>query len=201
MKLYHATQSRSVRPRWLLEEIGVPYDVVTLDIGSGETKRPEYLKINPNGTVPTLVDGDVVVYESAAICQYLADKYPEKRLAPAVGTPARALYYQWIHYAMCGLEPPAVAIFMHTIRLPEAERIPQIVEGARPALAAAVGVVDGALAGRDYMLGNEFTAADVMIGSTLGWARMMGAIGSERKTTAAYLDRLMARPAWQRAMA
>ena len=90
---------------------------------------------------------------------------------------------------------------MHTIRLPEAERIPQIVEGARPALAAAVGVVDGALAGRDYMLGNEFTAADVMIGSTLGWARMMGAIGSERKATAAYLDRLMARPAWQRATA
>jgi glutathione S-transferase len=201
MKLYHATQSRSVRPRWLLEEIGAPYELVTLELGSGETKRPEYLKINPNGTVPTLVDGDVVVYESAAICQYLADKYPEKRLAPAVGTPARALYYQWIHYAMSGLEPPAVSIFMHTIRLPEAERIPQIVEGARQALAAAVGVVDGALAGRDYMLGNEFTAADVMIGSTLGWARMMGAIGSERKATAAYLDRLMARPAWQRATA
>ena len=119
MKLYHAPQSRSVRPRWLLEEIGVPYDLVRMNLQAGDTKRPEYLKINPNGAVPALQDGDLCLFESAAICLYLTDKFPEKRLAPPVGTPARGLYYQWVQYAMNGLEPPAVDIFAHTMMRPE----------------------------------------------------------------------------------
>ncbi len=199
LKLYHSTQSRSVRPRWLLEEIGAPYEVVRLNLEAGDTKRPEYLAINPNGTVPTLVDGDLVVYESAAICQYLADKFPEKRLAPPAGTPARGLYYQWIHYAMCALEPPLVTIFMHTIRRPEAERIPSLVTEARAQVGTALGVVDRALAGRQYMLGDEFSVADVMIGSTLTWAHMMGLIAADQGGLGGYVARLAQRPALQRA--
>jgi glutathione S-transferase len=127
LTLYHAAQSRSVRPRWLLEELGVPYEVKRLSLSAGEHKKPEYLKLNPNGQVPTLVDGDLALFESGAICQYLTDKFPEKGFAPPVGTPDRGRYYQWIHYAMSGIEPPAVTIFMHTIMKPEAERLPQLV--------------------------------------------------------------------------
>jgi glutathione S-transferase len=199
--LYHAPQSRSGRPRWLLEEIGVPYEVKRLNLQAGEQKAPEYLKLNPNGAVPTLVDDDTVLFESAAICQYLADKFPEKNLAPKVGTPERGKYYQWVHYAMSGLEPPAVTIFLHTVFLPEAERIPQLIDGARQQITAAVQVLDDALAGREWILGSQFSAADVMIGSTLMWCQMMGMVDPSKQNVAAYLGRCMARPAVQRANA
>lgn len=200
MKLYHSPQSRSIRPRWMLEEIGAPYEVVTLNLQAGDQKKPEYLKLNPNGAVPTLVDGDLVLFESAAICQYLADKFPDKKLAPAVGTAARGLYYQWIHYAMSAIEPPAITIFMHTMMKPESERLPVLVTEARAQLGAAMKVLDAAVAGREYLLGSQFSAADVMVGSTLAWCQMMGAIGSDVPNVAAYLGRLNARPAAQRAL-
>ena len=199
--LYHSAQSRSARPRWMLEEIGCPYELKRISIADGEQKKPEYLKLNPNGTVPTLVDGDLVVWESAAIVQYLGDKFPEKKLAPAVGTPARAKYYQWIHYAMSGLEPPAVAIFLNTVLRPEAERIPQVVPEARTQLAAAVGVVNGALAGKNFILGSEFSGADVMVGSTIAWAQMMGLVGADHGNVGTYLARLAERPAFGRSQA
>jgi len=89
MKLYYSPQTRAGRPRWLLEEIGAPYEIASLDLKKGEHKQPEYMKIHPHGAVPALIDGDLALFESAAICMYLADKYPEKKLAPALGTPAR----------------------------------------------------------------------------------------------------------------
>ncbi|HEV7734200.1 MAG TPA: glutathione S-transferase family protein [Candidatus Binatia bacterium] len=199
--LYHSAQSRSGRPRWMLEEIGVPYEITRVNLQSGDQKKPEYLKLNPNGTVPTLVDGDTVLWESGAIVQYLADRFPEKKLAPAVGTPERGRYYQWVHYAMSGLEPPAVTIFMHSVQLPESERLPQLVTTARTQLEGAVKVVDDALAGRDWILGQQFSAADVMVGSTLVWCQMMGLVGSDRPNVAAYLARCAERPALQRANA
>lgn len=199
--LYHSAQSRSVRPRWMLEEIGAPHEIKRVNLQAGEQKNPAYLKLNPNGSVPTLVDGDLVLFESAAICQYLADKYPERKLAPPVGTPARARYYQWIHYGMSAIEPPAVTIFAHTMMRPEEKRVPLLVEEARPALSAAVRVVDGALAGREFLCGDGFTTADVIVGSTLAWCRMMGIVGGDVPNAAAYLDRLMARPACQKAFA
>jgi glutathione S-transferase len=201
LTLYHSPQSRSIRPRWLLEELGVPYEVKPISLADGDQKKPDYLKLNPNGAVPTLVDGDLVLWESAAICQYLADKFPEKRLAPPVGTPERGKYYQWMHYAMCGIEPPAVTIFLHSMRLPEAERIPKLVDDARQQLAAAITVVDDALAGREWILGSQFTAADVMVGSTLAWCQMMGSMGDKSPNATAYLGRCTARPAFQRASA
>ena len=201
LTLYHSPQSRSIRPRWLLEEIGAPYEVKTLSLPDGDQKKPDYLKLNPNGAVPTLVDGDLVLWESAAICQYLADKFPDKRLAPPVGTPERGKYYQWIHYAMSGLEPAAVTIFQHTIQRPEADRVPALVNEAKQQLAAAVKVVDSAVAGREWILGSQFTAADVMVGSTLAWCQLMGMLGDQSPNAAAYLSRCAARPAFQRASA
>jgi glutathione S-transferase len=201
LTLYHSPQSRSIRPRWLIEELGVPCEVKLVSLAAGDQKKPEYLKLNPNGAVPTLVDGDLVLWESAAICQYLADKYPEKRLAPAVGTPERGKYYQWIHYAMSGIEPPAVTVFLHTIRLPEAERIPALVDAAKAELGRVTTIVDDALAGREWMLGSQFSAADVMVGSGLVWCQMLGLIGDQYANVPGYLARCAARPALQRASA
>jgi glutathione S-transferase len=201
LTLYHSPQSRSIRPRWLIEELGIPYEVKPVNLAAGDQKKPEYVKLNPNGAVPTLVDGDLVLWESAAICQYLADKHPEKHLAPAVGTPERGKYYQWIQYAMSGLEPPAVTLFMHTIQLPEAERVPALVDTAKAQLAHSLKVVDDALAGREWILGSQFSAADVMVGSTLVWCQMMGLIGDQYANLAGYLARCSARPALQRASA
>ena len=199
--LYHSAQSRSVRPRWLLEELGIPYEIVRLNLQAGEQKTPAYLRINPNGAVPALVDGEVTLFESAAICEYLADKFPEKKLAPPVGTAARGYYYQWIHFAMSTIEPPLLTIFMHTVMRPEAERRPELVPPARESLKAALAVLDQALAGRTFLVGDELTTADVMVASTLAWAQMLGLLDATTPATAAYIGRLMGRPAFQRAMA
>jgi glutathione S-transferase len=199
--LYYSPQSRAIRPRWMLEEIGAPYQLERLNLQAGDQKRPAYLKINPNGTVPAIVDGDLVLFESAAICQYLADKHPEARLAPSLGSPDRARYYQWIHFAMSGLEPPAVNVFLHTMGKPEADRLPAVVEESRRQLAAALRVTEAAVAGRSFIVGDRLTTADVMIGSTLAWAQMMGLIGADLPATTAYLTGLGARPAFQRTMA
>ena len=201
LTLYHSAQSRSVRPRWLLEELGAPYQLVRLDLQAGEQRKPEYLKINPNGAVPALVDGDVNLFESAAICEYLADKFPEKRFAPPVGTAARGYYYQWIHFAMSTIEPPLLTIFLHTVMKPEGERMPELVPPARESLKASLAVLDQALAGRTFLVGDDLTAADIMVASTLAWAQMLGLLDATTPATAAYIGRLMGRPAFQRAMA
>ena len=199
--LYHSGQSRSIRPRWLLEEIGAPYELVTLNLQAGDQKKPEFLKINPNGAVPALVDGDVKLFESGAICQYLADKYPDKRLSPPINTPARGYYYQWIHFAMSTIEPPLLTLFLHTVMHAEADRIPQLVAPAREQLKNALNVLEHALAGRTFLVGDNLTAADVMVASTLAWAQMIGLLDASLPNTAAYLGRCMGRPAFQRAMA
>ena len=201
LTLYHAAQSRSIRPRWVLEELGVPYRVVRIDLAAQDHKKPEYLRVNPNGTVPTLVDDDVAIFESAAICQYLADKFPDKHLAPPLGSPERGLYYQWNHYAMAALEQPIIVIFQHTVNLPEAERIPRVAASARQALAPVLDVLERTLAGREFILGEQLTVADVMVGSTLWWGQMMSLLGEARSNTGAYVQRLGARPAFQRASA
>ncbi|MCK6555928.1 glutathione S-transferase family protein [Candidatus Binatia bacterium] len=198
MKLYHARQSRSIRPRWLLEEIGVPYELVTLDMSKQEHKAPDYLKIHPHGALPALVDGDLALIESAAICAYLADKYPEKRLAPPVGSPVRGPYYQWIVYTIATMEPPLIDVFMNTVRLPEAERSPAKVEAGRVAWKKVAEVLSGALQGKQYLLGNEFSTADVMVGSTLAWGQFLGLLEGF-PVLQEYVGRLASRPAFVRA--
>lgn len=198
MKLYFSPQTRAGRPRWLLEEIGAPYELARIDLQKGEHKKPEYLKIHPHGAVPALIDGDLALFESAAICMYLADKFPEKKLAPELGTPARGLYYQWMVYSMATLEPPVLEIFLNTMMLPEAERSAAAVEKGKKRFTEVAGVLASALAGRSFLLGEQFSAADVMVGSTLAWASMMGLLG-DQPALQAYVKRLTERPAFQRA--
>jgi glutathione S-transferase len=196
MKLYYAPQTRAGRCRWMLEEIGAPHELVRLDLSKGEHKAPAYLKIHPHGAVPALVDGDLAMFESAAICAYLADKFPDARLAPPVGTPARGLYYQWMFYSMATLEPPVVQVFMHTVMLPEAERSAAAVEGGRSRFKEVARVLEQALAGKTYILGEQLSGADVMIGGTLVWSkRLLGGYPNLE----AYAARLAERPAFARA--
>src|SRR5512147_361256 len=118
MKLYYIATTRAVRPRWLLEEMGVPYELIYVTMAM--TQQPEYRQLHPHGKVPVLVDGDVTIFESAAICAYLADKYPEKGLALLPGTSARGYYYQWLFYASLTLEPPVEQFMFHVLpNLPE----------------------------------------------------------------------------------
>src|SRR5262245_23431226 len=119
-----------MRPRWLLEELGVPYELVRLDPSKGETRQDPYKKVNPLGHVPALDDDGTVITESAAIIMHLADRFPEKGLAPKPGTPERGLYYRWIVYAMVTMEAQVAAV-SDQARLPEDKRLPQVVEKAR----------------------------------------------------------------------
>jgi len=200
MKLYYCPMTRATRPRWLLEEIGSPYELVRVDLGKGEQKRPEYQKIHPHGRVPALVDGDVTLFESSAICMYLADKFPEKKLAPAPGTPARGLYYQWMVYSLATAEPPVLKVFMNTVRRPEPERNPAEAEAGRTEFREVAALLTRVLDGRPFLLGEQFSAADVMVGSIVGWARGLKLV-EDYPTLKDYSRRLVERPAYKRATA
>lgn len=195
--LYHAPQSRSTRPKWLLEEAGADYEIVRLDMSKQEHKSAEHLRRHPHGQVPVLVDGDLALIESAAICLYLADKFPQAKLAPPVGSPERGRYYQWMVYSIATLETPVVDIFLHTVSLPEAQRSAEKVAAARTQFAGVAKVLSEALGTHPYMLGADFSAADVMIGSTLAWGSFLGLLDGN-PVLAGYVERLTQRPAFQR---
>jgi glutathione S-transferase len=200
MKLYYAPRSRSARPRWMLEEIGAPYDLVRLDLAKGEQKKPEYLKIHPHGAVPALSDGEVTLFESAAICAYLADKFPDKHLAPPLGSPARGYYYQWLIYSMATAEPGVLKVFLNTVMLPEAKRSVAAADEGRAQWAAVARVLESALEGKSFLLGEQFSAVDVMIGSIAGWASSMKLLEGFPQLQK-YVARLTSRPAFRRANA
>lgn len=199
MKLYYVPKTRAWRPRWMLEELGVPYELARLDASKGETRSPEHLARQPLGHVPALEDGEVRMFESAAICLYLAEKYPEKGLVPPAATPGRAATYQWLFYAMTELEPPCSALSAER-KKPEGERSSAAVEGARARFRKAAAALEPVLARGPFLLGADLTVADVVVGAVLAWGRSYGALEGLRAAEA-YLDRLKERPAWKRALA
>jgi glutathione S-transferase len=199
MKLYYVPRTRSGRPRWLLEELGVPFELQRLDPKAGDNKKPEYLKVHPLGHVPAFEDDGMHMIESAAICAYLADKYPEKKMAPPHGSTDRGKYYQWLFFGMATLEPPIANFANHTRMWPEERRIKQVADDAVKRLGEILPVLSEALGEKDYLLG-DFTAADVIIGGNLIWAFMIKMMPFDARLTK-YVERLMARPAWKKATA
>lgn len=193
MQLYFTPRTRATRPRWMLEELGVPYELIRVDLAAKENRRPEYLRIHPLGQVPALVDGDVTVFESTAICMYLADRYPEKGLAPPPSSRLRAPYYQWLLFCPSALEPAISQFSQHSGALPEEVR-----EKARMKFVDAAAVLAGALGAGPYLLGERFSTADVIVGSNLNWARRVALLEGEG-VLQEYLARLLARPAAVRA--
>jgi len=199
--LYHSPRSRSVRVFWLLEELGLPYELKTVAFTPESLKGPEHLKVHPLGKVPALQDDGLTMFESGAIVEYLLEKYGKGRLAPAPGTTARGLFLQWVHFGEATALPPLSDIVQHSLLRPEAERIPAVAADGVARMQGVLDVIDKALAGKQYLLGDEFTAADIMVGYALYLAKMLGLLSDKRPNLIAYMDRLEKRPAFQKATA
>ena len=194
MRLFFNKHTRATRPRWLLEETGLACEIVNVDLAAGEHKRPEFLAVHPLGKVPALRDGDTTIMESGAITLYLADR---TALAPAPNTPARAVYYQWAFYAVTQLETP-VGRYFQEYRKPEAERDASVLAAARAEFETMCAPLAQALAGRSWLVEDAFTAADVLVGSILAWARALGVLPADAALQA-YVERCVERPAFKRA--
>lgn len=197
LKLYHAPRTRSLRIVWLLEELGLPYEVVPA--GFQPPARP-FSQQTPTGKFPTLEDGELTMFESGAIAEYIVERYGDGRLAPRVGTPARGAYLQWMHFAE-GAFVPFGNLAWHMLFKHDAEEIPGAMADYREWARAALEVLERALAGKAYLLGDEFSAADVMMGYTVVCVRWFGMLGAEYPNLNAYMDRLEARPAFRTALA
>lgn len=194
MKLYTNPRSRGVRVHWTLEELGVPHELQILDMQKGEHRQPEYLKVHPLGQVPALEDNGQTMIESGAICVYLAEKYPEKKLGPE-DQPME--YFQWCFYCFGSLEPPLMQVLMHTQWLPEEQRVASVAETGQVALKKAMTYLEKHMQGREYLLGSRFSVADILTGGTLQWSSMMLPL-TDYPNLKAYVERLNKRPAFQR---
>lgn len=200
MKIYYAPNTRAVRIVWLCEELGLSYELEPFTLGDPRMRAPEYLQVHPMGRVPVLEDGEIRIFESGAIVEYVLAKYGDGRLVPDQSTPAFADYLQWLHYAEGMLMPPVNTLVVETIILPEDKRNQVNVDRATKLLTRMLGAVDKALAGRDYLAG-DFSGADIMTGHASIVASRLGADISDKPNLAAYIDRLKARPALQKAFA
>jgi glutathione S-transferase len=198
IKVYGISQSRALRPLWVLEELGLPYELVKTNFATGDTRKPEYLKINPNGHVPALVDGDLTLWESLAINLYLADKYGKGKLAPA-SERDRALTLQWSFWAMTECEPHLLVRLLHSAGVP-AYKDEARARAAEEALQAPLRVLDAHLEGRDYLLGSQFGIADLNVAGVLLWSKPGKVDLSKYPRAGAWLGRCTARPALKAAM-
>lgn len=194
LTLYHAAPSRSSIVRWMLEEIGEPYEIQLLSLSKGENRAPDYLAVNPMGKVPALRHGDAVITEAAAICAYLADEFPRAKLSVPLGDARRGPYLKWLFFGPSCIEPAMMD-----------RAFPRKEEARRAALGygdfdTVIKVVADAVARGPYILGEQFTAADVVIGSTLRFGMLFKLLPEQPEFTA-YTGRLAQRPALQRAEA
>ncbi len=199
MKVYFAPQSRAVRTVWLLEEIGLSYELERFQLGQKEMRAPEYTSINPNGRVPTLVDGDVTISESTAIAQYLAAKYAPA-LAPDHKLENFAQYLQWLHYAEGMIMPPINNYVVETILLPPERRNEEIATRSLKLLNRTLGAAELHMQDREFLAG-DFTIADTITGHAIIMSRRLGANFEALPNLSNYADNLEARPAFKAAEA
>jgi len=196
--LYHSPFTRSHLIRFALEELGLVHELRRIDVSKGEHKAPDYLAINPLGQLPALRDGDVTLREAAAIALHLADRAPERGLAPALGSKERAPYYQWIVFSMATEMLALSKIALHTQVLPEALRVEAIAQAGRAEWLEVARTLQLALRGKAYLLGDAFSMADVLVGGCLWLADFLGVL-SAHPELCGYYARVRDRPAFQRA--
>jgi glutathione S-transferase len=192
MKLYEFGPTRAIRVRWTLQELGVDFESIHVDLLAGEHRRPEFLKINPAGKLPVLIDGDFVLTESVAIVLYLGEKYPEKGLLPA-GIEARAQVTRWLLFAATELEQPLWRISRHTSLYPEEERLPKDVRLAGRDFQEMAAVLEKHMQGRQFVAADRVTVADFVIAYTLDWGNEAKLLGDFPQLVA-YMERMYARP-------
>jgi glutathione S-transferase len=188
---YHNPMSRGRIAHWMLEESGAPYEIKVVDFEKMEHKSKDYLAINPMGKIPAIVHRGTVITESAAICAYLADAFPAAGLAPALEDPKRGTYCRWLFFGAGCVEP---AILDHMFSRPPPSRPAALGYGN---YADTVNTLEQAITPGPFVLGERFSAADVYLGSAIGWGLMTKAL-EPRPAFGAYLERLSARPAYKR---
>ena len=197
LKLYHNPRSRAAIARWMLEEVGAEYDLVPVDFEAGDSASPKFRALNPMGKIPVLVLADgTAVSETPAILAHLADLYPNAGLAPAIGSSERGSYYRWLFFGGGCFEPALTMELM--------------VKPSEPLPAGSIGwgsfdrvidTLETTLSQKEVLVGTTVTAADIYIGAQLNWARMFGAPRiADSPVISAYLERMIARPAYGRAM-
>jgi glutathione S-transferase len=191
MKLYWAPQSRAFRALWMLEEAGCPYERVLIDIRKGAQSSPEFRAINPMMKVPALTDGEAVVAECGAICAYVAERVPEAKLAPPLGDPDRGRYLRWLFFSGGCIEPA------YTQKLTKLELSKS--SAGWGSFDLVMDVLDKTLAERPWILGERFSAADVLIGADLNYGVNVFKLIEPRPAFAAYITRCTTRPAFRRA--
>jgi glutathione S-transferase len=196
MKLYGTPLSRAMRSIWAAEEVGVDYEFIPTSF-TEESKTPEYLAINPNGRIPALVDGDLVLFESMAINLYLAKTYGGKLYPSDPHDEARAL--QWTIWGMTELEPHLIPMVVHKMFLPEDERDPKVISDAEAAVERPLAVLDAHVSDREYLLGGDFTVADLNVAGALSAADFARFDISKWENAARWMSRCTGRPSFARA--
>lgn len=200
MKLYFAPRTRAVRARWLLEELELPYELVKIDLAAQEHRTPEFLALSPFGELPVLADGKTVLSQSPAILLHLADKVPETKLSPPLGTPERAAYYHWLLFAETIADPVLMEFHRHAL-LPDTEKAhhASAMTPHRARLEEVLEVVDRRITGRENIAGYDFTAADLALTSVLHIGTRLELLG-EYPRVVEYVHRHSKRNAVLRAM-
>ena len=192
MKLYEFAPTRSIRVRWTLQELGVDFEAIPVNLAAGEHRRPEFLAINPAGKLPVLVDRDIVLTESVAIALYLAEKYRDRGFLP-IDVCERAEVYRWCLFAATELEQPLWRIAKHTVIFPEEQRIPADVALAEREFQPMAIVLDRHMEGREFVVGQSATVADFVTAYTLDWANERNLL-DEMPNLRAYMERMYDRP-------
>jgi glutathione S-transferase len=192
MQLYEFAPTRSIRVRWMLQELGVDFEAITVNLAAGEHRHPAFLKINPAGRVPVLVDDDLVLTESVAIVLYLAEKYSYKGLLPT-DIKQRSQVYRWLLFTATELEQPLWRISRHTALYPEHLRLPAEVALARQDFTDMVAVLEEHMQESKFIVGNTVTVADFMCAYTLDWANEVGLLDGCAQLRR-YMEQMYARP-------
>ncbi|MGY3804453.1 glutathione S-transferase family protein [Pigmentibacter ruber] len=192
LELYGIGSSRWVKCYWMLKEIGVDFKEYLTDPREAH-KDPDILEMNPFGKIPILKDGSFFLYESTAILNYLGEKFPESKLIPLSGSNDRAYYDQWMSFCLSELETPLWRILKHSIILPENKRIHADTEYAKEEFNSIVKILEKEIGDKQYLVGNHFTAVDISMAYTLGWAQFLGLL-EDYGNCSRYRNSLIARP-------
>jgi glutathione S-transferase len=196
LQLYGNLRSRAMRCMWMLEEVGQPYQLIEKTTRADDLQSAEYLRLNPNARIPALVDGEVVLWESMAINLYLAQKYEGPM--HCAGSEVLGLSAQWSFWAVLEIEALLLDLLLHRAVLPDFARDASCAERDELLLAKPLGILNAALAGRAYLVGNGFTVADLNVASILVWGRIARLDMSTHPEAARWLDGCLARPAYGR---
>ncbi|HVP31252.1 MAG TPA: glutathione S-transferase family protein [Myxococcota bacterium] len=192
MRLYEFGPTRSIRARWTLQELGVDFESVEVDLPKGEHRHPDFLKLNPAAKIPVLVDGNLVVTESIAIVLYLAEKYADKGLLPA-DLAERSQAYRWLLFVTTELEQPLWRMARHERLYPETDRLPADIDLARRDFTELAPVLEEHMKGREFVVGDRVGVVDFVTAYTLDWANEVGLLEGF-PTLRAYMERMLARP-------